>query len=170
MNGRQRLPSEAVDGRRAGGPGEERRSGGLRAACRSLARTPRRAARLIIRDREHARDVVQETLVRAWRSLPSLRDPERFEGWLRQLLVRACIDELRSMRRHVVEIELPDMFQPAVADSAAAVVDRGSLRRAFRWLDSAPTFLMASGELSSALTHTFERQPIQTIAASSSAQ
>jgi RNA polymerase sigma factor (sigma-70 family) len=93
------------------------------------------AARLIIRDRERARDVVQETLVRAWRSLPGLRDPERFDGWVRQLLVRACIDELRSMRRHVVEIELTDMFHPAVADSAAVVVDRDALRRAFRWLD-----------------------------------
>jgi RNA polymerase sigma-70 factor, ECF subfamily len=93
------------------------------------------AARLIIRDRERARDVVQETLVRAWRSLPSLRNPERFDGWVRQLLVRACIDELRSMRRHVVEIELTDTFHPAVADSQALVVDRDSLRRAFRRLD-----------------------------------
>ena len=93
------------------------------------------AARLIIRDRERSRDVVQETLVRAWRSLPRLRDPERFDAWVRQLLVRACIDELRSMRRHVVEIELTDMFHPAVADSEAVLVDRDALRRAFRWLD-----------------------------------
>jgi len=92
-------------------------------------------ARLIIRDRERARDVVQETLVRVWRSLPTLRDPERFDGWVRQLLVRACVDELRRMRRHVVEIELIDMFHPSVADSEAIVVDRDSLRRAFRWLD-----------------------------------
>jgi RNA polymerase sigma-70 factor (ECF subfamily) len=93
------------------------------------------AARLIIRDRERARDVVQETLVRAWRSLPTLRNPERFEAWVRQLLVRACIDELRRMRRHVVEIELTDLHQPAVADSATLVADRDALRRAFRWLD-----------------------------------
>jgi RNA polymerase sigma-70 factor, ECF subfamily len=93
------------------------------------------AARLIIRDRERARDVVQETLVRAWRSLPSLRDPERFDGWVRQLLVRACVDELRRMRRHVVEIELTDLHQPAVSDSATIVADRDALRQAFRWLD-----------------------------------
>jgi RNA polymerase sigma-70 factor (ECF subfamily) len=93
------------------------------------------AARLIIRDRERARDVVQETLVRAWRSLPSLRDPDRFEGWVRQLLVRACVDELRKMRRHVVEIELTDLHQPFVADSSALVADRDALRRGFRWLD-----------------------------------
>jgi RNA polymerase sigma-70 factor (ECF subfamily) len=93
------------------------------------------SARLIIRDRERARDVVQDTLVRAWRNLPTLRDPERFEGWVRRLLVRACVDELRRMRRHVVEIELTELHQPPVADAATAVADRDALRRAFRRLD-----------------------------------
>ena len=40
------------------------------------------AARLILRDRELARDAVQEALIRAWRDLPGLRDPDRFAGWL----------------------------------------------------------------------------------------
>ena len=35
------------------------------------------AARLILRDRELARDAVQDTLLYAWRNLPGLRDPER---------------------------------------------------------------------------------------------
>ena len=34
-------------------------------------------ARLILRDPELAQDAVQETLIRAWRSLPGLRDPEK---------------------------------------------------------------------------------------------
>ena len=42
------------------------------------------AARLILRDRELARDAVQEALIRAWRDLPGLRDPDRFDGWLYQ--------------------------------------------------------------------------------------
>jgi RNA polymerase sigma-70 factor (ECF subfamily) len=44
------------------------------------------AARLILRDRELARDAVQDALVRAWRDLRSLRDPDRFEAWLRLAL------------------------------------------------------------------------------------
>ena len=40
------------------------------------------AARLILRDPELARDAVQEALIRAWRDLPGLRDPDRFEAWL----------------------------------------------------------------------------------------
>jgi RNA polymerase sigma-70 factor, ECF subfamily len=40
------------------------------------------AARLILRDPELARDAVQEGLIRAWRDLPKLRDPDRFDAWL----------------------------------------------------------------------------------------
>ena len=35
-----------------------------------------------------ADDAVQESLLQAWRSLPSLRDPDRLDAWLRRLLVR----------------------------------------------------------------------------------
>ena len=45
------------------------------------------AARLILRDPDQAKDAVQETLVRAWRDLPTLRDPARFDAWLHRLLV-----------------------------------------------------------------------------------
>jgi RNA polymerase sigma factor (sigma-70 family) len=39
------------------------------------------------------------------------------------------------MRRHVVEVELTGLHEPAVADSATVVANRDALRRAFRWLD-----------------------------------
>ena len=67
------------------------------------------AARLILRDPDQAKDAVQETLVRAWRDLPTLRSPDRFDAWLHRLLYRACIDEARRLRRHRVDVELtPD--------------------------------------------------------------
>ena len=50
------------------------------------------AARLILRDPELARDAVQEGLIRAWRDLPELRDPDRFDAWLHRLTVNACLD------------------------------------------------------------------------------
>src|SRR5829696_4266179 len=50
-------------------------------------------ARLILRDRDAADDATQEALVRAWRDLPGLRDPERFEGWMYRLTVHACHDQ-----------------------------------------------------------------------------
>ena len=52
-----------------------------------------RIARLVLRDTDVAEDAVQEALVRCWRDLPSLREPARFEAWLRRLLMRAITDE-----------------------------------------------------------------------------
>lgn len=53
------------------------------------------AARLIVRDPELARDAVQDALIRAWRDLPGLRDPGRFDAWLHRLTVHTCLDLLR---------------------------------------------------------------------------
>ena len=70
------------------------------------------AARLILRDPDQAKDAVQETLVRAWRDLPTLRSPDRFDAWLHRLLYRACIDEARRLRRHRVDVELSPIDSP----------------------------------------------------------
>ena len=64
------------------------------------------AARLILRDPELARDAVQEGFIGAWRSLPTLRDPDKFEAWLHRLVVRACIDHFRRRGRRPIEVEL----------------------------------------------------------------
>ena len=71
------------------------------------------AARLILRDHELARDAVQEGFIRAWKNLPTLRDPDRFEGWLRSLVFRSCIDVLRRRGRRPIEVELPPVDGPA---------------------------------------------------------
>jgi RNA polymerase sigma-70 factor (ECF subfamily) len=92
-------------------------------------------ARMITRDPERAKDAVQEALARAWRDLPGLREPDRFDAWLRRLVVRACVDELRRARRRVIEVELTDLDQTGVGDSSLTLADRDALERAFRRLD-----------------------------------
>jgi RNA polymerase sigma-70 factor (ECF subfamily) len=93
------------------------------------------AARLILRDRELARDAVQEAFIRAWRDLPGLRDPGRFDAWLHRLTVHACLDIARRRRRRVNEIELTPMFTTAIGDAAAAIADRELLDQALRRLE-----------------------------------
>ena len=93
------------------------------------------AARLILRDRELARDAVQDAMMRAWRDLPGLRDPERFDAWLRRLTVHACIDAARRRRRRPMEVELTVLHAPMTADPSTAVIDRDLLDRALRALE-----------------------------------
>ena len=88
------------------------------------------AARLILRDRELARDAVQEALIRAWRDLPGLRDPERFEAWLHRLLAHAAIDEARRRRRRVIEVAVHNTEIPSATDLAALFADRDAIDRA----------------------------------------
>ena len=117
----------------------ERAQGGDRTAFASIVAASLasldRVARLITRDPERAKDAVQETLIKAWRDLPALRDVDRFDAWLRQLLVRSCIDELRRGRRLSMEVELIDAHHPPSVDSFVSVADRDAIERGFRRLD-----------------------------------
>ncbi len=81
-------------------------------------------ARLILRDHELARDAVQDGFMRAWRNLPTLRDPDRFEAWARALVVRSCIDVLRRRGRRPIEVELQSFDTVLTPDIASTVADR----------------------------------------------
>lgn len=61
-----------------------------------------RLASTILGPRADARDVVQDAFLHAWRELPRLRDPERFDAWFGRILVNACRTAMR--RRKVAEV------------------------------------------------------------------
>lgn len=89
-------------------------------------------AYLILQDAAAAEDAVQETLIKAWRSGNQLRSPDRVDGWLRQVLVNACRDQLRQSRRRrkMIGALEPDQLVPdldgRLADSDEVI---GALRR-----------------------------------------
>jgi RNA polymerase sigma-70 factor, ECF subfamily len=93
------------------------------------------AARLILRDRELARDAVQDALIRAWRDLPGLRDPDRFSAWLYRLTTHACLDIARKRKRRVQEVELTPLTAAFTGDAASHVAERELLDEALRRLD-----------------------------------
>ena len=111
---------------------------GDREAFGILART--RADRLfaigqrILRDVDRAEDAMQQALVIAWRELPRLRDPDRFDAWLNRLLVNACYAEARRRRDWGANIRLLPVDGPLVEDGTRQVADRDELDRGFRRL------------------------------------
>ena len=88
----------------------------------------------ILRDRDLAEDALQGALLAAWKSLPTLRDPARFEAWLRRLLVHACYAEARRRRSWTTSIRVLPVEGPAGPDDLLSIVDRDALDRAFRRL------------------------------------
>ena len=87
-------------------------------------------ARLILRATDLAEDAVQEALVRAWQQLPTLRDPDRFDAWLHRLLVNACADQGRQLRRWTQQVR-PLLLDTAIDDDTGAIADREQLERGF---------------------------------------
>ena len=91
-------------------------------------------AQRILRDVGRAEDAVQQTLVIAWRELPSLRDPDRFDAWLQRLLVNASYAEARRSRAWNANVRVLPGDGPGGRDEAVPVEDRDRLDRAFRRL------------------------------------
>lgn len=91
-------------------------------------------ARLILRDGDRAQDATQEALIVAWRDLRGLRDPDRFEPWLRRLLVNACYREARKDRRRLRAEGQVRPLAGGFPDPALASADRDELNRAFAGL------------------------------------
>jgi len=124
-----------------------------------LARLPRtyRMALAILGSEADARDAVQEAWVSAWRQLPSLLDPARFDAWLDQIVVNACRMSLRK-RGRVREIALVETFDTqAPQPGPDQISEREALERAFDRLSIEQRTLL--------VLHHLERRPLTAIAA-----
>lgn len=53
----------------------------------------------VLRNAADAEDVAQEALLRAYKSFDSLRNRNRFRGWLVRISFRLALDRLRSVKR-----------------------------------------------------------------------
>src|SRR6478752_341131 len=70
-------------------------------------------AQRILRDVDRAEDALQDALVIAWRDLPDLRDPDRFDFWLQRVLANMCIEHARRDRRRYSKLEVLELSDHA---------------------------------------------------------
>jgi RNA polymerase sigma-70 factor, ECF subfamily len=68
------------------------------------------AYRVIGRE-EDARDVCQDTFLRAYRALPGFRGQAKFSSWLYRIALNLCRDWIRRQRRAPV-VQMPDGVDP----------------------------------------------------------
>lgn len=107
------------------GSAAERASAFSHLLDRSLDRSYRIAA-VIIGDREEAEDATHDAVLRAWRNVASLRDPERFDAWFQRILVNVCRNRLRARRRGAVR----EIGLGRSVDEESSSIERDALRRA----------------------------------------
>lgn len=74
-------------------------------------------------------DVVQEVLIRLYRSLPDYQEQGKFLGWLKSLSARASLDYWRKVRRH--ERSEQQYFEEALTDLTADLALRSDLNACF---------------------------------------
>jgi RNA polymerase sigma-70 factor (ECF subfamily) len=64
----------------------------------------------LLGDADEAEDVVQQTFIKAFRSLQHMRDPGSLDSWLRRILYTTTMDVLRSRKRRR-ELPLDDKWR-----------------------------------------------------------
>jgi RNA polymerase sigma-70 factor (ECF subfamily) len=63
-----------------------------------------------------AEDLAQETLLRGFKALPTLSEPEKFGPWLCGIATRTCLDWLKKSERTEVSLSQPPRGAPAGAN------------------------------------------------------
>jgi len=96
-----------------------------------------RTCYLYLRDRQLAEDAVQETFLKAYRSLPAFRGDSSEKTWLMRIAVNTCRDLYRSewfrhMDRRVIPEELPESGVPFTCREESLVVEVMRLPRRLR--------------------------------------
>jgi RNA polymerase sigma-70 factor (ECF subfamily) len=79
---------------------------------------------------DEAADVVQESFVRAYRSLRSCREPARFKGWLFRIVSNQCKTHLsRRKRRRTKPLASLESLSVAAEDTSDEEAEAADLRR-----------------------------------------
>lgn len=110
-----------------------------------------RVAYGVLRHREDAEDVAQESLAKAYRSFRQLRDRERFRSWLVRTTWRMALDWRRGDRRRTTREQAA--VEPVFACTEALAAER--IRAAHLWtaIDALPDKLRIVVVLSSIEGH-----------------
>lgn len=61
-----------------------------------------------MKQEDDALDCIQQSILKAYEHLDSLRDPARFKSWLYGILINCCKDELRRKKRNAFPDELTE--------------------------------------------------------------
>src|SRR5207237_4031344 len=73
----------------------------------------------ILQNREEAEDIVQDSLVKAWKTRWRVRDPEKFPAWLAMIARHRAHDLVRRRRTLPLPLETIEISETEAIDSTA---------------------------------------------------
>jgi RNA polymerase sigma-70 factor, ECF subfamily len=85
-----------------------------------------------------AEDAVQDTMVRAWRALPTFEDRTGLRPWLYRIATNVCLDMLKGRSRRALPMD--------IAPVATGELRRGDARPEATWIQPAPDSLILPPE------------------------
>jgi RNA polymerase sigma-70 factor (ECF subfamily) len=88
-------------------------------------------AQVILRDRDEAADVLEETVITAWEKASSLRDPAALRSWLLRIATNRALSRRRTTARLV---SLDVAAEPPAGDLRSRVDDRLAILEGLRVL------------------------------------
>ena len=102
----------------------------IRALYREYSGAVHTVAISIVRDREIAADVVQQTFVKAWRAAASFDRGREIAPWLYSIARHTAIDAVRAEARPTRGGHEPEVEVPVDSESLEATWERFEIRRA----------------------------------------
>ena len=73
----------------------------------------------VLQSREEAEDVVQDSLVKAWKTRWRVRDPEKFPAWLATIARHKAHDVFRKRRTVPLSEQVTEPIEPEPANASA---------------------------------------------------
>ena len=110
-----------------------------------------RVAYSVLRHREDAEDVAQESIAKAYRSFSQLRDRDRFRAWLVRTAWRMALDRVRGDRRRLHREQVAVEFVAESTEEFAS--ERERAQHLWTAIDSLPEKLRLVIVLSSIQGH-----------------
>lgn len=102
---------------------------GDRQAVERLLRTHKQAvfglALTFLADRQAAEEAAQESLIRIFQRLRTLREPKRFRSWCLTITANYCRDQIRARKPRTVPLELAPEPVAERYDGASELVKKG---------------------------------------------
>ncbi|MDX2285757.1 MAG: sigma-70 family RNA polymerase sigma factor [Bacteroidia bacterium] len=77
-------------------------------------------------NRDDAQDILQEGFVKAFRNIRHFRSEGSFEGWLRRIMIHACIEHYRRKSRYFM-VDIEEARQVGFEADALAALSRDEI-------------------------------------------